>query len=166
MDTIRNDSIQLLNNIVKNNNKSKKIEESIFEYSKDYCKSELSDIYNDQFLLIYTGKLNNILNNINKQSKIQNKFLLDAIKTNTIDLTNIAFMTSDELNPENWSKLKNIIENRNKLNKNNVSYTNEFDCFKCGKNETFIFQLQTRSGDEAMTTFITCKHCKNSWKDS
>lgn len=166
MSELREESIKSINNIIKNKQKSKIIEESINNYAKEYCNSELSELFNEYFILIYKSKLNSILKNIDTKSHIENNYLFDAIKSNTIDLINIAFLNNNELYPKNWENLIKIIENRNELNKDKVSYTNEFECFKCGKNETFIFQLQTRSGDEAMTTFITCKHCKNSWKDS
>jgi len=39
-----------------------------------------------------------------------------------------------------------------------------FTCHKCGKNQTTYFQLQTRSADEPMTTFVTCCSCGNHWK--
>ncbi len=39
-----------------------------------------------------------------------------------------------------------------------------FRCGKCGKNKTKYRQLQTRSADEGMTTFVTCILCKNRWR--
>ncbi|MFX1504526.1 MAG: transcription factor S [Promethearchaeota archaeon] len=38
-------------------------------------------------------------------------------------------------------------------------------CEKCGNNEAFYWQLQTRSADEASTTFYRCKQCGNTWRD-
>ncbi|SBT82388.1 transcription elongation factor s-II, putative [Plasmodium ovale] len=40
----------------------------------------------------------------------------------------------------------------------------EFQCFKCKGYETVYHQLQTRSSDEPMTTFVTCLKCNNRWK--
>ncbi|GAW83434.1 transcription elongation factor [Plasmodium gonderi] len=40
----------------------------------------------------------------------------------------------------------------------------EFQCFKCKAYETVYHQLQTRSSDEPMTTFVTCLKCNNRWK--
>lgn len=40
----------------------------------------------------------------------------------------------------------------------------EFQCFKCKGYETVYNQLQTRSSDEPMTTFVTCLKCQNRWK--
>jgi DNA-directed RNA polymerase subunit M len=38
-------------------------------------------------------------------------------------------------------------------------------CDKCGYNEAIYWQLQTRSADEATTTFYRCKKCKFTWRD-
>ncbi|KAI1317527.1 RNA polymerase II elongation factor [Mortierella claussenii] len=45
----------------------------------------------------------------------------------------------------------------------------ETDMFKCGKckgRKTRYYQMQTRSADEPMTTFVTCINCNNRWKFS
>jgi DNA-directed RNA polymerase subunit M len=38
-------------------------------------------------------------------------------------------------------------------------------CEKCGNNEAVYWQLQTRSADEASTTFYRCRKCKFTWRD-
>jgi len=42
--------------------------------------------------------------------------------------------------------------------------TDAFKCGKCGKRMCTYYQLQTRSADEPMTTFVTCVNCDNRWK--
>lgn len=42
--------------------------------------------------------------------------------------------------------------------------TNEFTCGRCKKKETTYYQMQTRSADEPMTTYVTCVNCGNNWK--
>ncbi|KAL2555937.1 Transcription elongation factor TFIIS [Forsythia ovata] len=42
--------------------------------------------------------------------------------------------------------------------------TDQFTCGRCKKKETTYYQLQTRSADEPMTTFVTCVNCNNRWK--
>jgi len=42
--------------------------------------------------------------------------------------------------------------------------TNMFKCNKCKQRECTYYQLQTRSADEPMTTFVTCTYCGNRWK--
>lgn len=39
-----------------------------------------------------------------------------------------------------------------------------FRCGKCGKNNCTYTQIQTRSADEPMTTFVFCRECGNRWK--
>ncbi|KAI6698696.1 hypothetical protein NL676_018815 [Syzygium grande] len=34
--------------------------------------------------------------------------------------------------------------------------TDQFKCGRCGQRKTTYYQLQTRSADEPMTTFVTC----------
>ncbi|CAO3665468.1 unnamed protein product [Umbelopsis ramanniana] len=42
--------------------------------------------------------------------------------------------------------------------------TDMFMCGKCKGRKTTYFQMQTRSADEPMTTFVTCVLCGNRWK--
>ncbi|KAI8144239.1 transcription elongation factor S-II [Fennellomyces sp. T-0311] len=42
--------------------------------------------------------------------------------------------------------------------------TDMFMCGKCKGRKTTYFQMQTRSADEPMTTFVTCVNCGNHWK--
>ena len=42
--------------------------------------------------------------------------------------------------------------------------TDAFKCGKCGQRKCTYYQLQTRSADEPMTTFVTCVNCDNRWK--
>jgi len=39
-----------------------------------------------------------------------------------------------------------------------------FTCGRCKGTRTTYFQMQTRSSDEPMTTFVTCLQCNNRWK--
>lgn len=43
-------------------------------------------------------------------------------------------------------------------------YTGLFKCGKCKSVKTTYYQMQTRSADEPMTTFVTCTGCGNRWK--
>eukprot|EP01062_Namystynia_karyoxenos_P042723 TRINITY_DN31290_c0_g1_i8.p1 TRINITY_DN31290_c0_g1~~TRINITY_DN31290_c0_g1_i8.p1 ORF type:complete len:755 (+),score=149.58 TRINITY_DN31290_c0_g1_i8:93-2357(+) len=42
--------------------------------------------------------------------------------------------------------------------------TEQFKCSGCGKRRTTYFQMQTRSADEPMTTFVSCLVCGKNWK--
>jgi len=49
--------------------------------------------------------------------------------------------------------------------KNLGAASDMFQCKKCRKSETTFYQKQTRSGDEPMTVFITCKACGHEWRE-
>ena len=38
-----------------------------------------------------------------------------------------------------------------------------FSCPNCESKIVAVYQIQTRGGDEAITTFFTCKKCKHRW---
>ncbi|KAK8557186.1 hypothetical protein V6N13_013462 [Hibiscus sabdariffa] len=42
--------------------------------------------------------------------------------------------------------------------------TDQFKCGRCGQRKTTYYQMQTRSADEPMTTYVTCVNCNNHWK--
>jgi DNA-directed RNA polymerase subunit M/transcription elongation factor TFIIS len=47
---------------------------------------------------------------------------------------------------------------------NDEDYVGQFKCGKCKSTKTTYYQMQTRSADEPMTTFVTCTNCSNRWK--
>jgi transcription elongation factor S-II len=53
---------------------------------------------------------------------------------------------------------------QNVLAKEKMTGSTVYKCSKCGKRDTSFYQLQTRSADEPMTTFITCNNCGHKWK--
>ena len=70
------------------------------------------------------------------------------------------------MKPERWKKMlerKNEMEN-NRYAPRLTANTDNFTCRKCKSNECSYYQLQTRSADEPMTTFVTCISCGNRWK--
>ncbi|KAJ1913911.1 transcription elongation factor TFIIS [Tieghemiomyces parasiticus] len=42
--------------------------------------------------------------------------------------------------------------------------TDMFRCGRCKSRKCTYYQMQTRSADEPMTTFVTCTNCENRWK--
>eukprot|EP01060_Flectonema_neradi_P004643 TRINITY_DN13013_c1_g1_i1.p1 TRINITY_DN13013_c1_g1~~TRINITY_DN13013_c1_g1_i1.p1 ORF type:complete len:582 (+),score=126.56 TRINITY_DN13013_c1_g1_i1:33-1778(+) len=51
-----------------------------------------------------------------------------------------------------------------RLDYNKPAITRQFKCGRCKQNKTVYTQLQTRSADEPMTTFVNCVNCGNAWK--
>ncbi|CAA0805935.1 Transcription elongation factor TFIIS [Striga hermonthica] len=72
-------------------------------------------------------------------------------------------MASDERRVENEKLKQKALFNSERAAAPKAS-TNEFTCGRCKKKETTYYQMQTRSADEPMTTFVTCVNCGNHWK--
>lgn len=75
-------------------------------------------------------------------------------------------MTHQEMKPEKWDVLiQNKIERDNaKYNTEIEAATDTFTCRKCKLKKCTYYQMQTRSADEPMTTFVSCINCGNRWK--
>lgn len=137
---------------------AEEIEQSIFNFSKDYA--ETNDIPPFLFQSIYETKSNDIINEItNKQSE----YLLNAIKNKTIKPSEIAYLKPEELNPE---KYENIIKKQEmeQYKKENKVGSSVFTCSKCKKSKCSVSQKQTRAGDEPPTTFVECLECGHVFK--
>ena len=142
------------------------IEINIFNYTVNQCKDRniVRKWDNKYFVQIYTDKFRSIYNNINPIND-KNKEILKNIKDKKISTKNIAFMSHQELKPYLWKELIDAKINRDKsIGKDeDMLATDEFTCFKCKKNKCTYYQLQTRSADEPMTTFVSCLICGNKW---
>jgi transcription elongation factor S-II len=137
------------------------MEKSIFNYSIKEATNRLvvKKWDNPYFVLIYTNKLRSIFENMTEEN-------IDKIKNGEIKPQKIAFLTHQELNYEKW---KEMLDEKAKTDKNKYesqvqSATDTFTCRRCKKNRCTYYQLQTRSSDEAITTFVTCLECDNRWK--
>ena len=117
-----------------------------------------------QFKWIYKKNYAKIIANINYNKN--SDFVINKIKYNLWEPDKIISMTLQELYPDIWEELiiKNIKKMEQLSKQNNVQGTDMFRCGKCKKNNCTYYQMQTRSADEPMTTFITCLNCSNRWK--
>ena len=154
----RDETKKLLNKFIKNDNNCIKLENSIFEFTNNYCTQNDMNLYDHN---IYLDKFNTIYENIN--GKINNNYLINAINNEELNVENIPYMNSNEIFPDNWKKIINrinLIEDKKK----NMATTDIFVCKKCQDNRCTVHMMQTRSADEPMTTFVTCITCNYTWK--
>jgi len=77
-----------------------------------------------------------------------------------------AEMTVVDLNPKRWkAQIEAQIEKDKHLYSNSGSASIYFYCSACKKKtKCDYYQMQTRSADEPMTTFVTCLECDRRWK--
>lgn len=116
---------------------------------------------NIYFCQLYFDKLRSVFYNLKN-----NEVLLNKIKSKEIKPHLIGFMTHQEMNPEKW---KILIDDKKERDKNKyspqiVGNTDQFTCRKCKSTNCSYYQLQTRSADEPMTTFVTCITCGTRWR--
>jgi transcription elongation factor S-II len=160
-DLFRSNIKQKLNDILKDEKNSNNMEKGIFNYSLK--EADLHKIVkkwdNKYFVQIYIDRLRSIMLNLKGD-------ILEQIKVGTIKPHIIAFMTHQELAPEKWAELIDAKSKRdkNKFETNIAAATDTFTCRKCKGNQCTYYQMQTRSADEPMTTFVTCIPCGNRWK--
>lgn len=150
-----------LNEKIGNTKKSINLEKGIFNYTlKEADRHKIVKKWdNKQFVQIYTDHLRSILNNLKGD-------VLQQIRDGNILPHVVAFMTHQELLPSKW---KDMIEAKAKRDKNKfetsvAASTDTFTCRKCKSNECTYYQMQTRSADEPMTTFVSCLKCGNRFK--
>lgn len=138
------------------------IEKSIFNFSvRKATKMKVIKKWNNEcFVLIYINKFKMIFHNL------KNELIIQKLQKNVIKPHEISFLTHIELLPEKW---KHQIEEKklrleNKFFPKIEASTDNFTCGKCKSKACTYYQLQTRSADEPMTTFVTCTFCGNRWK--
>jgi transcription elongation factor S-II len=157
-----------LNRFIKNKKKSTNIEKSIYNFTIKVAKEKniIKKWDNKYFKQIYIDKFRSIYYNLNPKMSVGSKALLKKIKKGEIKTRDIAFMRHQMLQPEKWQKLidKKIQRDKNLTEVDLSSATDEFKCYKCKNRVCTYYQLQTRSADEPMTTFVTCMTCGNRWK--
>ncbi|XP_018603536.1 transcription elongation factor A protein 1 isoform X2 [Scleropages formosus] len=72
-------------------------------------------------------------------------------------------MASDELKEMRKNLTKEAIR-EHQMARTGGTQTDLFTCGKCKKKNCTYTQVQTRSADEPMTTFVFCNECGNRWK--
>jgi transcription elongation factor S-II len=144
------------------------IERGIFNYAINLYSNYNSHIetWNDQFKNVYIGRSVIIYNNLNPNSKLQNKKLLLRLLSKEINEFQLGLFTPQEMFPERWNEIVEIckLSEPKYSEKPEVIDDGVFKCGKCKSYKTSYYQLQTRSADEPMTTFVNCVNCGNKWR--
>ena len=139
------------------------MEKGIFNNTINYCKDNKFPLKwsCDEFLKHYSSNARRILANINYTPNAAEfrKFILG----NKVEPYLVVNYTREQMNPEIWADIKlNIIKKY--TFKQEETPDGIFKCNGCKSMKTVYYQLQTRSSDEPMTTFVTCTGCDKRWK--
>ncbi len=161
-ETFRSNIISKIDEIIKDNKISRNIERGVFNFTlkESTTKKLLKKWENPFFVNIYLDRMKTIYTNIKYEP------LKILIQSGNIKTSELAFMTHQEMRPDKWDRM---IEEKNKRDKCKYetvieAATDTFKCRKCKSNKCTYYQMQTRSADEPMTTFVSCLDCGCRWK--
>jgi DNA-directed RNA polymerase subunit M/transcription elongation factor TFIIS len=151
-------------NIIKN------IEKGVFNWSIGHVKTLCHTIpswENPLFREVYKRKALSIIYNL-KDARSHLKIRLLKGKLKTRDLSTMKPFELWPTGPYDQRKRQRECDELRKRLANDKEEAEDFEgAFKCGKcksKRTKYYQMQTRSADEPMTTFVNCINCGKRWR--
>ena len=158
----RNNIVIKLNSFLNDEESCKNLEKGIYNYALEHA-TKLNVVKkwdNSYFVRIYLNRTRTVYVNLKNQN------MQDMINSKQIKAHTLAFMTHQEMQPDKWNALiqEEKIRDENKYEAKIEASTDDFTCWKCKSKKCTYYQLQTRSADEPMTTFVSCLDCGNRWK--
>jgi DNA-directed RNA polymerase subunit M/transcription elongation factor TFIIS len=170
--TFRGNISQKFTKIIECPKKGENIERSIFNYAiKEATQRKVVKKWdNKYFVTIYVDKLRSVWSNMKQSAEdaddSEDNLFVQKIKSGEIKTKHVGFLTHQEICPDKWKELLDakMKRDKHKFEVDKRGATSEFKCRRCNERECSYYQLQTRSADEPMTTFVTCLNCGNNWK--
>ena len=166
METIRKFAVETFTKLGVEGKLAKNIEVSIYNWVVKYTKSQDRKPAPDfKFKLQYKGRLFCIKN------AFINGGLRERLEKGETKCKDMINMNSEHL----WLNGPHAIAIANQRTKEleilkykaqEEDYIGVFKCGKCKSMKTTYYQMQTRSADEPMTTYVECSDCGNRWKFS
>jgi len=146
------------------------LERGIFNYTISiYPNKKINETWYNYFNNLYINRAVKIYNNLNPDSSLQNKKLLQRLLSKEFNEFEITSFNSEQLFPEKWKELcdkhlTNINDDIPEQIKLEDRADGLFKCGKCKSYKTEYNEKQTRSADEPTTKFCYCHKCGNRWK--
>lgn len=142
------------------------LEKNILNYSADRARKINQEPAwdNHKYTGIYKQKFLQIQHNLKNSPVLKNWILEKKIKTK-----DVIDMRPEDMWPDGPYAKKmeeRILKEIRKayLAQEVKNQEGFFTCGRCKSKKTTYYQLQTRSADEPMTTFVTCLNCDKNWK--
>ncbi|XP_030746736.1 transcription elongation factor S-II [Sitophilus oryzae] len=164
-DSVRLKCREMLASAIKTNSKEDDFEGCA---SADELAQELEEAIFAEFKNTDMRYKNRIRSRLANLKDPKNPTLRTNFRIGAIGATRLATMSAEEMANDDMKQL------RDKFNKEAINdaqlataqgtKTDMLKCGKCKKRNCTYNQLQTRSSDEPMTTFVLCNECGNRWK--
>lgn len=139
------------------------LEKSIFNYA---LKTSHATEWCIKFETIYKGRSLSIYCNLFPDKYSRNPSFIKRVLTE-LEPAQIELMTFKDMFPEKYALMEQHVSMDDLLSKPKSSEDAEDGMHRCGRCKSYkteYTQLQTRSSDEPMTTFVYCLNCGNRWK--
>uniref|UniRef100_A0A3P8ZHY9 Transcription elongation factor n=1 Tax=Esox lucius TaxID=8010 RepID=A0A3P8ZHY9_ESOLU len=133
------------------------------------CDSMAAEIEDHILLkLLFTTDMkykNRVRSRISNLKDPKNPGLRRNVLAGGIELGHFAVMSAEEMASDELKQLRNHLTKEaireHQLSKTSGTISDLFQCSKCKKKNCTYNQVQTRSADEPMTTFVLCNECGN-----
>ena len=140
------------------------IEKGIYNYTiKESTNHKIIKKWeNKYFVQLYCDRFKTIYINLKTTPQLVKKILDKEITPQVF-----AFMTHQEMRPDQWNDIISIKMKRDEskyINRMEAS-TDIYQCRKCKSRKCTYYSAQIRSADEPMTVFISCLDCGQNWKN-
>ncbi|KAL6054841.1 Transcription elongation factor [Balamuthia mandrillaris] len=136
-----------------------------FALVAEKIEEQMYELYNHDLGKDYKAKFRTLYMNLKNP---KNGELREEVLSDNITAHHLVRMTTEELAPQETRERKRQIEEymlkEATRGRDPVATTDMWRCGKCKERKCTFYQLQTRSADEPMTTFVTCTVCGNRWK--
>nr|XP_043890835.1 transcription elongation factor A protein 3 isoform X7 [Solea senegalensis] len=162
-DTVRDKCIEMLTAALRTDNDYK-----IFGANCDGMAAEIEDHIYQEIKATDMKYKNRVRSRISNLKDPKNPGLRKNVLAGNIDLSRIAAMSAEEMASDELKQLRNALTleaiREHQMAKTGGTSTDLLQCGKCKKRNCTYNQVQTRSADEPMTTFVLCNECGNRWK--
>jgi transcription elongation factor S-II len=130
--------------------------------------SEIEQCIYQEFMSVDAKYKQRIRSRVSNLGDLKNPDLCKRVITGYIPASKIAIMTSEEMASDSMKQIrKGMIEEGIRdaqMATTGGTKSSLLKCSKCQKRNCTYNQLQTRSADEPMTTFVFCNECGHRWK--
>ena len=136
------------------------IETGIYQAAVTECdeKQIVVEWENPHFRNLYNSYWRKTIFNLKKTPSL--------LKTYETNLNDLASLPHTYLDPARWEKIqeKKRLKDEHSVSRCLMPTTDMFPCKKCRSTRCSHYQMQTRSADEPMTTFVECLDCGHRWR--